>query len=64
MLFKPWLMLAFFGLLVIPLRLVILRIVPRSWVPILTSRTEPWQQAIVMACVVLAIIAYASLLPQ
>jgi hypothetical protein len=55
MFFKPWLMLAFFACLVIPLRLIILRIVPRSWLPLLTAEAEPWQQISAMVVMVLTI---------
>jgi len=64
MLFKPFLMLAFFAVVVIPLRLIILRIVPRSWHPLLLWKPEPWQHAVVWVCLMAAIISYGLLLPK
>jgi len=57
---KPWAMLLFFACIVIPLRLLVVAIVPRSWRPFLESPVAPRDQAWVMAATVL-ILAMAAL---
>lgn len=59
MLFKPWLTLAVFAMLVIPAKLVILRIVPPTWRTILESRVEPWKMWTIWV-MVWALILYAA----
>lgn len=61
MLFKPFIALAVFALVVIPLKLVVLRYASPAWRALLSRKLSPVEMWTTWAAVMFIVIAYASI---